>query len=181
MSKRKNRITKHQDYISLHIVRRNGERYEAKVDADDYPSVANTRWYCCAGRCNSRYACNERNRVRHMLHRTIYGEVPEDMEVSFLNGDTFDCRRANLILTTHLETTQSRRLKKKQGVFLAGDGRWRVSLSFGGRRYQREAKTREEAVELRDRLLKEHGLEIRDGRRVRLPVPACPANEPGRE
>ena len=81
----------------------------ALVDAEDYERLMKYNWYaeytCCQWKIGRRS-----NKIIYMS-REIMG-APKGKEVMHKNHDGLDCRKANLQIASHSETTQHNRLRE---------------------------------------------------------------------
>lgn len=95
--------------VAYIMVTSKGKEVAVKIDATDLPLVESfKRWNVLRGRANKNYIrCNpwgKNGRTQYrkalLLHRVIAQPKPHE-EVKFINKDTFDCRRSNLLCTNH--------------------------------------------------------------------------------
>jgi hypothetical protein len=118
----------------------------AMVDPAD-GDLATFRWHLKRGRTGGWYAVRSQRRggrQHHLrLHRVIAARMGlqiDGYEVDHRNGDTLDCRRANLRRATRLQNAKniSRRSDNTSGVRGVGwDTRrqlWRARIAVDGRR-----------------------------------------------
>lgn len=123
--------------------RRDGTlRSETLVDDDTFAQVGHLRWSDSHG-----YAMRvvTKDGVRNVtwLHRLVAGLEPgEPREADHRNGDTYDCRRSNLRIVTHLENSQNRaerpavtrKTSKHRGVcWNKRRGAWVAQVFSGGK------------------------------------------------
>ena len=146
------------------------KRMETVIDEEDFPIVDahKGRWYAWYSKDNdSYYACGwdnsgEGGKVRVFYMHRVLMNPPRGMLVDHINHDTLDNTRANLRLVTPSENQLNRRegvqlgrSKERYVVWDSFTQKWRVRIR--GKDHGRY-KTLEEAVEVRDRVLKEMGL-----------------------
>ena len=94
----KNRHERRKDVVTIFIKRRNGDEYQAKIDAEDFYKVNGFKsWSVRTGRGGFYYvvAFKYRSTENVLLHRLVM-DTPADQACVFLNRDTFDCRKSNL-------------------------------------------------------------------------------------
>lgn len=98
------------------IKRRNGDVYEALVDTSDLEKLLefDVKWIYFKTGNNpmakaNRYSQDKRRTLGSILLNRFLLDFPEGKEVSFASENKLDCRRSNLRLTTHAETTQNRK------------------------------------------------------------------------
>ncbi len=116
----------------------------ALIDAEDAPRVAPYRWY--ASYDGDRWVAARGERVGHgagapvrtvYLHRAIL-DAPPELDVTYLNGDTLDNRKANLRLSARSERGARRRRNRNntsgyRGVsFDTHAGLWRAVVRHRG-------------------------------------------------
>ena len=70
-----------------------------------------------------------------LLHREVLGLGPQDkIDVDHVNGNTLDCRRANLRIVSTMVNSRNRRLNRNNSTGLSGvrrnrSGSWSVTIS----------------------------------------------------
>lgn len=87
----------------------------AIVDAEDYPSVMEHKWYADKGRYkNGKYRA-QRTEKRHtiFLHHFIMGDPPEGYVTDHINGNPLDERKSNLRFCTRQQNIWNQ--SKKSG------------------------------------------------------------------
>ncbi len=77
----------------------------AFIDDDDYERVSAHKWHAATGVRMRWYAASRSGRMR--LHRFLLN-APNGMQVDHLNGNSLDCRRANLRLASHSQNLWNR-------------------------------------------------------------------------
>ena len=118
--------------------------YEAIVDEADGLRFQHQKWCATTTRSGHTYAMRrERDedgtRRPVMLHRAVMN-APSGMDVDHINGDTLDCRRANLRLATRSQNTANRHRATKavsqlRGVTKNNRGdKWRAMITLNRRR-----------------------------------------------
>ena len=117
------------------------------VDAADYEAISRYRWHIVNGRLPrprvSRYEGTSPGRKRLQLSRELLGLPPGRYpEVDHVNGDTLDCRRANLRAVTKAQNQQNRQgadRDSRSGVrgvtWDKRTGRWAAGAMLNGKRY----------------------------------------------
>lgn len=167
MVKKFNNYTIHGNY-SIIYVKSKGNVFKVKIDTEDLDRVINvgswhvthdTRW-----KNSGYYMCNRpRGEKCIKMHRFIMN-CPDDRVVDHINHNTLDNRKCNLRVCTQFENNQNQRNNKSgiPGVFRRGhycskNGKtyfsWVGKISKDGVCYKREFKTKEQAVEFRNRML----------------------------
>ena len=104
-----NRLTTRKDgAIEIHIKRKDGSKHVAIIDEADLAVVGGyRRWHVASGRQNRNYIATTVKKQKILLHRVIL-TVPEGSEVAFLNGNPYDCRRCNMLITNHATVMKQR-------------------------------------------------------------------------
>jgi hypothetical protein len=165
------------DTVYFRVVRRNGDTYTAKVDAEDFDKVAAYTWHIQASR-NHYYAktswYEQKERIHLSLSRLVIGDPPEGYEITYANGDTFDCRKSNLVVATHIDIMQCTwqaisPVTKERGIsYDRRNNRYLVNLVVRGQRYTSTRVDFAEAVKLRDALYTKHGYRVDGNMRYRI-------------
>lgn len=83
----------------------------AVVDAEDYERVSAFKWHVAPGRNGKWYASSKVRQRKILLHRFILG-FPSDREVDHRNGNSLDCRKANLRPATRCQNNQNHPLRR---------------------------------------------------------------------
>lgn len=109
------------------------------VDADDYEWLSQYKW--CAHKKGRGYFYAER-RNKHKtdsIHRLVIN-VPKNMQVDHINGDTLDNRKENLRICSRWQNSRNRKKQKKpssskyKGVIWDGESRWRAKIVVNKRK-----------------------------------------------
>lgn len=113
--------------LALSGKRANGQ--SVKVDDADFKKYGHLRWYLS----DTGYAVRRQNHETMRLHRLIMN-CPEGLVVDHLNGDTLDCRKANLRICTQAENAKNYHGAKGY-CFDKSKGKWlvRYRSKFYGR------------------------------------------------
>lgn len=99
--------------------------FEALVDDDDYPILAEHKWTTLT----RRYAYRMVDRRSLLMHRVLLN-VPPDMEVDHINGDGFDNRRANLRIVSHAQNMRNIHKSRYKGIrFSKQRNRWYAQIT----------------------------------------------------
>lgn len=115
----------------------------AIIDAEDADRVLAYKWSACAPRNGIFYAqarvdSGPGPRTHAYLHRFIM-QPPPRMQVDHVNGNTLDCRRANMRIASASENCRNRG-KRSDGTTSAYKGvclnrsRWLVQINAPGRK-----------------------------------------------
>ena len=132
--------TNHKTKGQMKKILLSGKRGEGKfvcVDDEDYLKYHNLKWHLS----DTGYAMRRNNHKTERLHRLIMN-APDGMVVDHLNGNKFDCRKANLRVCSQRENA-----KNCHGVkgyaFDKNRGKWLVYYrrKFYGR-YETEAEAK---------------------------------------
>lgn len=108
----------------------------AIVDAQDFERLSAVKWY--AAYCRNRWYAVRNKRLEDGTRKTIFlhGEVlkvPKGMKTDHINGDSLDCRRANLRPLTHTANMMNRPKQRNnssgyKGVYRKGN-KWSAVLN----------------------------------------------------
>jgi hypothetical protein len=150
--------------VFVKINRKNEPPTEIKIDVADLPKVRSYRsWHMIGGRSGIEYVRGRDNTSSNwvLLHRVI-NETPEGMKCTFLNGDTFDCRKDNLKSVDDPRRHAARRrspdyyIRRNRGP----NAGYSVKLWLNGKtKYLGTFPTIEDARKARDAALKKAGKE----------------------
>lgn len=154
----KNRIINCGKYSILEVTRK-GQLIEVIIDTDDVDKISSVgSWHAIKDntlRVPSYYIAHRYNSKTKgkgviKLHRLIC-DCPRDKEVDHINHDTLDNRKCNLRVCSHFENQQNLRSRtgKRTGVFLKANGKWVANITKDKKRYCKEFKSEEQAVEYR--------------------------------
>jgi hypothetical protein len=135
----------------------------ALIDSADTDLVDQFTWFAHHHHTGSFYAYSNtkgRNRTGLKLHRWIMGN-PES-QVDHINGDPLDNRRCNLRLVNASQNSKNARVRKDNSsghkCIAKRGNKWRIQIQSEYGRYGRTCITLEEAINVRDYLLRElHG------------------------
>lgn len=154
-----------EDYAII-FVKKKDLLLEVKVDIEDLEKILNVgRWHATQ---NSEwkdagfYMCNRPvNKPCIKMHRFIMN-CPRDKVVDHINHDTLDNRKQNLRIVTQFENNQNLRNNKSGVTGVHKRNRpnhkyeyWVGKISKDGITYKKEFKTREQAIEYRNKMYKE--------------------------
>lgn len=107
----------------------------AIVDIDMIQEVQAYSWYCNS-KGPHKYAACWRGGKNVLLHRLV---MPDVKEVDHINGDTLDCRRANLRAVTRSQNTLNRKPnvghERKGATFDKRRGRWMAQIRVDKKAY----------------------------------------------
>lgn len=109
----------------------------AKIDAADAETVCAYKWSANQTTKGRFYAQRrEPDGTNVYLHRLLAGAGPKDI-ADHRNGDTLDCRRANLRLATPSQSTVNTPKRDKgktpyRGVMLRPSGRYQARINING-------------------------------------------------
>ena len=128
------------EFRRIPLAGRNGRGRHVVVDASDHEHLRDHRWWLqtCRGRPGYAYARVEGRKVA--LHRLLLGlAVGDPRQVDHINGDTLDCRRANLRLATPAQNransdAQFGDSSPYKGVFRRPCGRYQAQIAAEGNR-----------------------------------------------
>lgn len=139
--------------------------YEYKIDLEDVEKVSKMNWIYISNK--TPYA---RSTKRILLHRYIMN-CPNDKIVDHINGDIFDNRKCNLRITNPVVNAFNKLIDvKKTRTGYTGitvDNRWKtmkyiVRITINGKRKNfGQFPSLEQAIEMRDKVLKIKEEEIR--------------------
>lgn len=114
---------------------------EALVDDEDLSLVSQWRWRRTVGGYVSRGTRVAGQQRTILLHHQVLGII-DGREVDHINGDSLDCRRANLREITHAGNLQNRRganrgsRSRHRGVtWDKRTGRWLAQVMIDGRNH----------------------------------------------
>ena len=161
----KNDIIEYDDYIELILRNKEGKEVaRTKIDKDDANKVCSITW--CAksnsndDNSNNLYAFNS---CHGYLHRFIMNIDDEEIQVDHINHDKLDNRKHNLRLCNQSENQSNVLVKKHNKLGIKNirktlSGTYCVRIVKNGIVYRKNFATLEEAIEARDKKLKElHG------------------------
>lgn len=123
---------------SFVIVRRNGDRYEVRVSAEDFARVTAASPWCVLVRKNSncvyvqRKVTRDGKRVQEYLHHFVLGH---SQQIDHRNGDGLDNRRSNLRVASVAQNAANRGPSRTsrsgiKGVFpCSWTGRWIAQIT----------------------------------------------------
>lgn len=110
------------DYVIIHITRRNGDKFEALIDLEDYDKIKDmcwhatwhirSKWYYIE---HTKYLGISNGKPQYQfitLHKFIM-KSKEKEDVDHINGDTFDNRKSNLRVINHSDNTKNRQRKNR--------------------------------------------------------------------
>ena len=159
-----NDIVEYDDYIELILRNKEGEEIaRTKIDKDDADKVCSIIWCAKSNRnddSNSLYAFNT---CYGYLHRFIMNIDDEEIQVDHINHDKLDNRKHNLRLCNSSENQSNVLVKKHsrlgiKNIAKTSSGTYCVRITKNGIVYRKNFVTLEEAIEARDKKLKElHG------------------------
>lgn len=161
--KEKNEIKIHDDYIEVFIKNKDREIITSfKVDKDVYEEIKNVTWSIKANRPKDSkddvkyYVFNNK---KGLLHRYIMN-APKGLQVDHLNRDTMDNRKSNLRVCTASENQCNVPTKRHnqlglKNISLTKSGTYQVRITKNHVVYNTYFNTVEEAIEYRDKRLKE--------------------------
>ncbi len=115
--------------IEIHLTR----GYVAIIDSVD-AHLAEEGWYAMVTETGHAYAYSSGRAETPYLHRAVLGlGAGRNPNVDHQDGDTMNCRRANLVPKTQQQNLRNRTLETKNESGMAGVrrswNRWRVTLS----------------------------------------------------
>lgn len=157
----------------LNIIRNNGAEHTYIIDLADWDKVRQKQWrvqndpklcpqfiYAFSGVYTGPGSVI-------ILHRYIT-DATADQEVSFINHNTYDCRKSNLRVATHYEsmTYGKRATKSKSGYanVIPYGRRWKAQIKRQGKTHLIGTyRSVREAVEARDKWIAEHPEIMRSG------------------
>lgn len=153
----KNEYVFHKEYVEL-IINVKDNTIKSLIDLDDYKNVSNHQW-CVDSRG---YVKTTINGKEVKLHRFINN--PNNHEVvDHINHNTLDNRKQNLRNVSMQENSMNRKrgINNTSGyknISKNKNGTYTVSIQCKGIRHRKTCLTLEQAIELRDKMLKElHG------------------------
>lgn len=85
-----------------------------KIDDEDYKIIENRKIYASKMNNGKLYLARD---DKLYIHRLVMGEVPRNMVVDHINGDTLDNRKINLRIVTpseNIKNTNKRKFKEEQ-------------------------------------------------------------------
>ena len=158
MKKFGNEFVKKENYTIMKV-RRKDFILDVFIDTEDIDKVKNYTWNAVYDKTlqtpsyyiYNRYNSKARGKGVIKLHRLIM-DCPKDKIIDHINHNTLDNRKCNLRICTHFENQQNLRNKSSEqtGVFFSkSKGRWCANISKNKRRYYKEFKTKEEAIQWR--------------------------------
>jgi hypothetical protein len=90
-------------HVQMRITRQDGTRHVVLLDARDVPLARRHQWHVQTGGTKGRPRLFAADSHGVTLHRLVRGGPRgggTSRVITFRNGDTLDCRRANLVYTT---------------------------------------------------------------------------------
>jgi hypothetical protein len=140
---------------------------EALVDEADYEQVTQLKWTLAEwhGRFQAVHYYREDGKVKSLRLQRFLLRPPDGKVVAFRNGDSLDCRRANLLICTRGEALSGqwgkrgrRQITEYKGVYPSGRKKnpFRAVIAHDYRTYHLGSfKTEEQAAQAYDRKAKE--------------------------
>ena len=137
------------------------------MDKEDYERAKEFKWTLVEwqGRFRAVHYYRENGKVKALGLQQFLLKPPAGKVVAFRNGDSLDCRRANLLICTRSEALSRQRGKKGRrksskykGVYASGRKKspFKAVISHNYRDYHLGSfKTEEEAAQVYDRKAKE--------------------------
>ena len=140
-------------------------RLEVLIDLEDYNLVHDTgKWHAIYDKSlkkpayyiANRYNSKSRGKGVIKLHRLVTN-CPTDKVVDHVNHNTLDNRKSNLRVCTTFDNQQNLRSNKSGivGVHKRARGNWVGKISKDNKVYSKEFKTKEEAIEYRNKMYQE--------------------------
>ncbi len=156
-----------KDYSIIYVLRK-GEQLEVKVDTEDLQKIISVgSWHAIIDetlQTRGYYLCHRYNNKLQgagciKMHRLIMN-CPRDKFIDHINHDTLDNRKQNLRIVTAFQNQQNLRSKKSEqtGVFKRirfNREFWVANITKNKKRYTKDFKTKEEAIEWRLNKMKE--------------------------
>lgn len=162
--KKRNSFKVLEDYAII-FVNKKDKILEVKVDKEDlYKILMVGRWHATQNKYWKNagyYMCNRPHKKPCIkMHRFIMN-CPRDKVVDHINHDTLDNRKQNLRIITQFENNQNQQNNKSgiTGVFQRNRKNpkynyWVGKISKNGKTYKKEFKTKELAIEYRNKMFK---------------------------
>ena len=154
------------DDYAIIFIKKKDLLLEVKVDIEDLDNILNIgRWHATQNprwKGAGYYMCNRpANKPCIKMHRFIMN-CPRDKVVDHINHDTLDNRKQNLRVVTQFENNQNQQNNKSgiTGVYKRNRPNhkyeyWVGKISKDGITYKKEFKTKEQAIEYRNKMYKE--------------------------
>lgn len=126
----------------------------AYVDDEDYPNIAQFKWYAWKGR-NTWYARRSSKGTKVYLHRELLGIDDPNQQVDHKNHNGLDNTRGNLRIVTNQQNQRNRRTfhgsSKYKGVCRYRN-RWQAGIGMNNKRIHlgNSFETEEEAARAYD-------------------------------
>lgn len=164
-----NEIIKHEDYAEMIVVRKS-KNISVLLDLEDVEKVLSVgSWHAIEDKTlkeTNYYICHRYNNKKQgkgciKLHRLLMN-CPANMIIDHINHNTCDNRKHNLRICTRFENQQNLRSNKSGIIGVYKRNRpnhkyeyWVGKISKDGITYKKEFKTKEQAIEYRNKMYKE--------------------------
>jgi hypothetical protein len=153
-----NEISIYDNYAALFIENKKYGRIVVLIDIEDIELVSKYKWHAIYDKtvndfyiCH-RYANKEMGKGCIKMHRLIMG-CPKNLFIDHINHSTIDNRKCNLRVVTHFGNQQNlrSRVTEQTGVYQRKTGgcNWVANISKNNKKFQKEFKTKEEAIAAR--------------------------------
>lgn len=152
-NKQSNLFIIYDDYAEMLVITKN-KTLKVKIDIEDISKIKELgKWHAIKDETlhkTSYYICHRKiGQKCFKLHRFIMN-CPQDKEIDHINHDTLDNRKSNLRICSRFENQQNLRSKatEQTGVYYRETrGYWVANISKDCKRYYKEFKTKEEAIQ----------------------------------
>lgn len=159
----KHNLSVNSDTKRIPLGGKRGAGLFALVDAEDFEFLSRFSWHLAGGKYGIGPATNRGSdalglRTKFRMSRAVL-LAPPGLSVCHKNGDTFDCRRSNLVLCTSKGVAEKRtphgRSDAKGVTWHKQAKRWQAAITSGGEsHYLGLYQSKEEAIEVADRAIK---------------------------
>lgn len=135
----------------------------ALVDNEDYIELSKYKWYVGARGYAIRHPKMMKGvRRGHIAMHRVIMNAPEGMEVDHKDGDRLNNQKSNLRICTRKQNLHNQKTPKNnksgyRGIYYRKvEGVWEAALKCDGKRYSRQCKTKEKAIEAWNELAKKY-------------------------